>query len=119
MSTPSMIKLPPSSSVSLSRVEMRDDLPAPVLPTMPILSPPAKFIGIKRDYFSLVLTYIHTDPSEYQGQLRSVSEADISELYSTPLRPVRTWSVRFNDGWGLLLKIGILKVPGQRVDESY
>ena len=39
-----MIKLPPSNSVSLSCVEMREDfpfqLPAPVLPTMPTLWPP-------------------------------------------------------------------------------
>ena len=42
MSTPSMIKLPPSNSVSLSRVEMSDDFPAPVLPTMPTLSPPTE-----------------------------------------------------------------------------
>ena len=119
MSTPSMIKLPPSSSVSLSSVEMRDDLPAPVLPTIPTLSPPAKIIGVLVFHYNHVLTYFHTNPSEYQGQLRSVSEADISKLYSTLLRPVRPRSVGVNDGWGLLLKIGILKVPCQRVDESY
>ena len=98
---------------------MRDDLPAPVLPTMPILSPPAKFIGIKRCYFSFVLTYTHTDPSEYQGQLRSVSEADISELYYTLLRPVGIRSVGVNDCWCLLLKVGVLKISGKRVDESH
>ena len=42
MSTPSMTKLPPSSSVSLRSVEMREDFPAPVLPTMPTLSPPTR-----------------------------------------------------------------------------
>lgn len=58
------------------------------------------------------LTYIHSDSPEDQGELWPVSEADISEVYSTPLWPVGARSVGFHDGWGLLFEIGVLKVSG-------
>ena len=40
MSTSSMTSCPESSSVSLKSVDISDDFPAPVLPTIPTFSPP-------------------------------------------------------------------------------
>ena len=68
--------------------------------------------------FLTCFTYVHTDPSKNKGELRPISEADISELDSTPLRPVLARSVGFHDGWGLLFEVGVLKVSGQGVGES-
>ena len=67
MSTPSMIKLPPSNSVSLSSVEIREDFPAPVLPTMPTLSPPTKIHLLIRMYYVLFLPISTLIPLRTRG----------------------------------------------------
>ena len=67
-----MIKLPPSNSVSLSSVEMREDFPAPVLPTMPTLSPPARIhlfmiTRMSNDCLSLFLPISTLTPLRTRG----------------------------------------------------